>query len=81
MILYKKLFNNEVQPEIESQLILSYEDLFNILELPMFELVDVSIKNHQEPLILLLDLFIVTEVFIKNIKNDSKISKHFIYVF
>lgn len=81
MILYKKLFNIEVLPEIESQLILSYGDLFNILELPMFELVDVSIKNHQEPLILLLDLFIVTEVFIKNIKNDSKISKHFIYVF
>jgi hypothetical protein len=81
MILYKKLFDIEVQSEIESQLILSYGDLFNILELPMFELVDVSIKNHQEPLILLLDLFIVTEVFIKNIKNDSKISKHFIYVF
>lgn len=81
MILYKKLFNIEVQPEIESQLILSYGDLFNILELPMFELVDVSIKNHQEPLILLLDLFIVTEVFIKNIKNDSKISKHLIYIF
>jgi len=81
MILYKKLFNNEVQPEIECQLILSYGDLFNILELPMFELVDVSIKNHQEPLILLLDLFIATDVFIKNIKNDSKISKHFIYLF
>jgi len=81
MILYKKLFNNEVQPEIECQLILSYGDLFNILELPMFELVDVSIKNHQEPLILLLDLFITTEVFIKNIKNDSKISKYFIYTF
>lgn len=81
MILYKKLFNNEVQPEIECQLILSYGDLFNILELPMFELVDVSIKNHQEPLILLLDLFITTDVFIKNIKNDSKISKHFICIF
>jgi len=81
MILYKKLFNNEVQPEIERQLILSYGDLFNILELPMFELVDVSIKNHQEPLILLLDLFTTTDVFIKNIKNDSKISKHFIYIF
>lgn len=81
MILYKKIFNNEVQPEIECQLILSYGDLFNILELPMFELVDVSIKNHQEPLILLLDLFITTDVFIKNIKNDSKISKHFIYIF
>jgi len=81
MILYKKLFNNEVQPEIECQLILSYGELFNILELPMFELVDVSIKIHQEPLILLLDLFIATEVFIKNLKNDSKISKHFIYLF
>lgn len=80
MILYKKLFNIEVLPEIESQLILSYGDLFNILELPMFELVDVSIKNHQEPLILLLDLFLVTEVFIKNIKNDSKISKHIIII-
>jgi len=81
MILYKKLFNNEVQPEIECQLILSYRYLFNILELPMFELVDVSIKNHQEPLILLLDLFKATDVFIKNIKNDSKIGKHFIYLF
>lgn len=80
MILYKKLFTNEVQPEIERQLILSYGDLFNILELPMFELVDVSIKNHQEPLILLLDLFIATDVFIKNIKNDSKIGKHFNYL-
>jgi len=75
MISYKKLFNIEEQPEIESQLILSYGDLFNILELPMFELVDISIKTHQEPLILLLDLFTATEVFVKNIKNDSKIGK------
>lgn len=73
MMLYKKLFNNDEQPEIEYQLILSYGDLFNILELPMFELVDVSMKTHQEPLVLLLDLFIVTEGFVKNIKNDSKI--------
>lgn len=80
MILYKKLFTSEVQLEIECQLILSYGDLFNILELPMFELVDVSIKNHQEPLILLLDLFLATDVFIKNIKNDSKIGKNFIYI-
>jgi len=79
MILYKKLFTNEVLPQIERQLILSYGDLFNTLELPLFELVDVSIKNHQEPLILLLDLFVATDVFIKNIKNDSKIGKHFIY--
>lgn len=75
MLLYKKLFNSEDQPEIECQLIQSYGDLFNILELPMFELVDVSIKAHQEPLILLSDLFVATEVFVKNIKNDSKISK------
>lgn len=81
MILYKKLFNNEVQPEIECQLILSYGDLFNILELPMFELVDVSIKIHQEPLILLLDLFLATEVFIKKVKSDSKISKQLINLF
>lgn len=76
MILYKKLFNNEEQPEIEHQLILSYGDLFNTLELPMFELVDVSMKNHSEPLVLLLELFTATEVFVKNIKNDSKISKN-----
>jgi hypothetical protein len=75
MLLYKKLFNGEDQPEIECQLIQSYGDLFNILELPMFELVDVSIKTHQEPLILLSDLFTATEVFVKNIKNDSKIGK------
>lgn len=75
MLLYKKLFDIEEQPEIEYQLIQSYGDLFNILELPMFELVDVSMKTHQEPLILLSDLFTATEVFVKNIKNDSKISK------
>lgn len=74
LLLYKKLFNNEEQSEIEYQLILSYGDLFNTLELPMFELVDVSMKTHQEPLILLLDLFTVTETFVKNIKYDSKIS-------
>lgn len=74
-MLYKKLFNNDEQPEIEYQLILSYGDLFNILELPMFELVDVSMKTHQEPLVLLLDLFTATEGFVKNIKNDSKICK------
>lgn len=74
MLLYKKLFNNEEQPEIEYQLIESYGDLFNILELPMFELVDISMKTHQEPLILLSDLFTATEVFVKNIKSDSKIS-------
>lgn len=74
MLLYKKLFNNEEQPEIEYQLIFSYGDLFNTLELPMFELVDVSIKTHQEPLILLLDLFMATDIFVRNIKNDSKIS-------
>lgn len=77
MILYKKLFDIEEQSEIECQLILSYGDLFNILELPMFELVDITMKAHQEPLILLLDLFIATEVFVKNIKYDSKISKNF----
>jgi len=77
MVLYKKLFNNEEQPEIECQLILSYGDLFNTLELPMFELVDVSMKTHQEPLILLLDLFMATENFVKNIKNDSKTSDTF----
>jgi len=76
MILYKKLFNNEEQPEIECRLILSYGDLFNTLELPMFELVDVSMKTHQEPLILLLELFTATESFVKNIKNDSKTSKN-----
>lgn len=76
MILYKKLFNNEEQQEIECQLILSYGDLFNILELPMFELVDISMKAHQEPLILLLDLFTATEIFVKNIKHDFKISKN-----
>lgn len=76
MILYKKLFNNEEQLEIEYQLILSYGDLFNTLELPMFELVDISMKSHQEPLILLLDLFTATEGFVKNIKHDSKISKN-----
>lgn len=83
MVLYKKLFNNEEQSEIECQLILSYGDLFNTLELPMFELVDVSIKTNQEPLILLLDLFTATEAFVKNIKNDSKISKYLFrfYVF
>lgn len=75
MVLYKKLFNNEEQPEIEYQLILSYGDLFNTLELPMFELVDISMKAHQEPLILLLDLFTATERFIKNIKHDLKIRK------
>ncbi|VVC39784.1 Conserved oligomeric Golgi complex subunit 7 [Cinara cedri] len=74
MILYKKLFNNEEQLEIEYQLILSYGDLFNTLELPMFELVDISMKTHQEPLILLLDLFTATEGFVKNIKHDSKIN-------
>lgn len=75
MMLHKKLFNSEELPEIECQLIFSYGDLFNALELPMFELVDISMKTHQEPLILLLDLYIATEVFVKNIKNDSKISK------
>lgn len=79
MVLYKKLFDIEELPEIECQLILSYGDLLNTLELPMFELVDVSIKTHQEPLILLLDLFTVTEGFVKNIKNDSKISKNLKY--
>lgn len=74
MILYKKLFNNEEQPTIEYQLILSYGDLFNTLELPMFELVDISMKTHQEPLVLLLDLFTATEGFVKNIRYDSKIS-------
>lgn len=81
MILYKKIFNNEEQSEIECQLVLSYGDLFNTLELPMFELVDVSMKTHKEPLTLLLDLFTITEVFIKNIKNDSKISKNFKLLF
>lgn len=76
MILYKKLFDIEELPEIECQLILSYGDLFNTLELPMFELVDISIKTHQEPLILLLDLFTATEGFVKNIKTDLKISKN-----
>lgn len=76
MILYKKLFNHEEQPEIECQLILSYGDLFNILELPMFELVDITMKAHEEPLVLLLDLFSATESFVKNIKYDSKISKN-----
>lgn len=52
--------------------------MFNTLELPMFELVDISMKTHQEPLILLLDLFTVTDVFVKNIKHDSKISKNLI---
>lgn len=75
MILYKKLFSIEELPEIECQLILSYGDLFNALELPMFELVDLSMKTHHEPLILLLDLYTVTEDFVKNIKNDLKMSK------
>lgn len=74
MLLYKKLFNIEELSGIECLLILSYGDLFNTLELPMFELVDMSMKIHQEPLILLLDLFTTTEIFVKNIKNDSKIS-------
>ncbi|XP_050421555.1 conserved oligomeric Golgi complex subunit 7 [Adelges cooleyi] len=77
MVLFKKLFNNEEQPEIESQLILSYGDLFNTLELPLFELVDVSMKAHHEPLTLLLNLFTATELFIKGIRNDSKISESF----
>lgn len=81
MVLYKKLFSTDEQPEIECQLILSYGDLFNTLELPMFELVDISMKTHQEPLILLLDLFTATEGFVKNIRNDSKISKKFDLVF